>query len=219
MSKRRGFTLIELLVVIAIIAILAAILFPVFAKAREKARQSTCLSNVKQLGLGIMQYKQDYDETFPLYSATISWCQAITPYVKSLGIFKCPSDSTPGQILSYTNNAYLMSHPWYGWGVAASDAAVNEPAKTVALVDGYGDPYYGPITSLAPGSPLWNGPFGFPCFATGPEPAYSQHQMATGGKKHTGGVNCAFADGHGKWVRTDGLTGNQYTIGEATFYL
>ncbi|MBM3498472.1 MAG: DUF1559 domain-containing protein [Armatimonadetes bacterium] len=93
MRRSQGFTLIELLVVIAIIAILAAILFPVFARAREKARQTSCLSNVKQLGLGVMMYCQDYDETYPGYyppwPATVpspqgcSWWEGIYPYVKN----------------------------------------------------------------------------------------------------------------------------------------
>ena len=95
-SKFSAFTLIELLVVIAIIAILAAILFPVFAQAREKARQTSCLSNTKQLGLAIYQYVQDYDETLPngtyLYGSVGGWAGQIYPYVKSAGVFRCPSD-------------------------------------------------------------------------------------------------------------------------------
>ena len=99
---RRGFTLIELLVVIAIIAILAAILFPVFAKAREKARQSSCLSNIKQLGLAELQYAQDYDECFsplgynnsnPADWGQMGWAVRIEPYAKNVQIFKCPSQS------------------------------------------------------------------------------------------------------------------------------
>ncbi len=104
----KGFTLIELLVVIAIIAILAAILFPVFAQAREKARGISCLSNNKQIGLAFMQYVQDYDETFPPSRFTTTkndtsgrympWSVNIQPYVKNVDIYKCPSDNTPADI-------------------------------------------------------------------------------------------------------------------------
>src|SRR5688572_7142500 len=106
LRKRRGFTLIELLVVIAIIALLAAILFPVFARARENARRTTCQSNMKQMALGMIQYTQDYDEKFgfggcgstcadfPTECGTAgSWAEMVQPYIKSTQIFKCPSDS------------------------------------------------------------------------------------------------------------------------------
>jgi len=101
-NARKGFTLIELLVVIAIIAILAAILFPVFAKAREKARQITCASNLKQIGIGLAMYIQDYDESYPSgtdsnYNGSTDlngWAGQINPYLKSLGILKCPDDAT-----------------------------------------------------------------------------------------------------------------------------
>ncbi len=100
--RRKGFTLIELLVVIAIIAILAAILFPVFARARENARRSSCQSNLKQIGLGFAQYTQDYDEKLPATDGwyrtsptgpTATWDLLIQPYVKSTQILTCPSDS------------------------------------------------------------------------------------------------------------------------------
>ena len=105
--KQRGFTLIELLVVIAIIAILAAILFPVFAQARAKARQASCTSNVKQMSLGVMMYIQDYDETFPYWNWGDSygsgsrtpnhfesfWANAIYPYVKNGQVYACPSSN------------------------------------------------------------------------------------------------------------------------------
>jgi prepilin-type N-terminal cleavage/methylation domain-containing protein/prepilin-type processing-associated H-X9-DG protein len=101
--KRRGFTLIELLVVIAIIAILAAILFPVFAQAREAARKSTCLSNARQLATAAQMYTQDYDETFSISLYMVSFAppriftvyDALNPYMKSSAILRCPSDHTP----------------------------------------------------------------------------------------------------------------------------
>ncbi len=150
MNKKQGFTLIELLVVIAIIAILAAILFPVFAKAREKARQASCQSNLKQLGLGILQYVQDNDELMPqgvvpgpattLQQGNCNgvgkgWAGEIYPYVKSTGVYKCPDDSTNnytggpagvGVPVSYALNQYTP-------GIAL--ALFNAPASTVMLYE------------------------------------------------------------------------------------
>lgn len=126
-SKRRAFTLIELLVVIAIIAILAAILFPVFARARENARRASCQSNLKQIGLGLMQYTQDYDETMPMLWSVDSpvnsgnaapgytWRDAVQPYVKSWQIFKCPSDSR-SIVPSNSNVDSSYGANMAGWG-------------------------------------------------------------------------------------------------------
>ncbi|MBC8142297.1 MAG: prepilin-type N-terminal cleavage/methylation domain-containing protein, partial [Armatimonadetes bacterium] len=91
-GKRNAFTLIELLVVIAIIAILAAILFPVFAQARDKARQTACLSNQKQIGLAITQYIQDFDETYPTDWNGVSYRNHLQTYMKSRDIWRCPSN-------------------------------------------------------------------------------------------------------------------------------
>ena len=123
-GAKRAFTLIELLVVIAIIAILASILFPVFGRARENARRSSCQSNLKQIGLGIIQYTQDYDETFPVGNGSgwwqVNWSRNVQPYLKSVQVFRCPSD--PGAPiknfgtfstaqLSYVSNGYTA---WNG---------------------------------------------------------------------------------------------------------
>lgn len=112
---RRGFTLIELLVVIAIIAILAAILFPVFAKAREKARQSSCLSNCKQLGLAVLSYAQDYDEWVAPWEYYISGTMTYyptfyVPYIKNTQIWNCPSRTG-----AYSAWAQLSAFPHYGY--------------------------------------------------------------------------------------------------------
>jgi prepilin-type N-terminal cleavage/methylation domain-containing protein/prepilin-type processing-associated H-X9-DG protein len=143
----RGFTLIELLVVIAIIAILAAILFPVFAQAREKARAISCLSNTKQLTLGMLQYIQDYDETSPAGALIPAgqacagsrmpgrgWAGEIYPYVKSVQVYKCPDDPTtsnttvspPYVPVSYGVNMYFSN---------ASLASLAAPTKTVLLFE------------------------------------------------------------------------------------
>jgi prepilin-type N-terminal cleavage/methylation domain-containing protein/prepilin-type processing-associated H-X9-DG protein len=147
-----GFTLIELLVVIAIIAILAAILFPVFAQAREKARQASCLSNLKQIGTALLMYVQDYDEQFPSGSklaypngvtnlnpleAGVGWAGQIYPYTKSAQILKCPDDSTsPVNATNATQALYPVSYV-YNFNLATnpSDASLNAPATSVGLAE------------------------------------------------------------------------------------
>jgi prepilin-type N-terminal cleavage/methylation domain-containing protein/prepilin-type processing-associated H-X9-DG protein len=145
--KNSGFTLIELLVVIAIIAILAAILFPVFAQAREKARQTACLSNTKQMGLAVAQYIQDYDEMLPMggydtAARNSRWYRDIYPYIKSVGVFSCPSETrdtingvntnfnpvyqaataTRPEGPSY-NGAYAANGNWFGYGTSSAGAS------------------------------------------------------------------------------------------------
>ena len=162
-NRARGFTLIELLVVIAIIAILAAILFPVFAKAREKARQVTCASNEKQLGLAILGYVQDYDESFPTGSAGntsgTGWGGCIYPYVKSIAAFSCPDDPTTSHVNyeGYGETDYVDSYGfnrnlgndngnlWNGYQPTNHLGQLNAPSKTILLfeITGYTAPFDG----------------------------------------------------------------------------
>jgi len=161
MYSRKGFTLIELLVVIAIIAILAAILFPVFAQAREKARAIACLSNTKQLALAFAQYEQDYDEKTPNgvnpYGGGQGWAGQIYGYVKSPGAYLCPDDSTaknngatPFNISSFAYNSQVSiacAGPANGYSPNCSPDSVtlssyNAPASTVLLAEVQGSTGY-----------------------------------------------------------------------------
>jgi prepilin-type N-terminal cleavage/methylation domain-containing protein/prepilin-type processing-associated H-X9-DG protein len=152
----KGFTLIELLVVIAIIAILAAILFPVFAKAREKARQTSCASNERQVGLAIIQYIQDNDEKFPSgFGSTLAgqgWAGSVYPYAKSTGLLKCPDDST--SILSADNRyvpiSYAFNSNLGGAGTSGSLASMQSPASTVMLFEVTGA--QAPVSDLQEGT-------------------------------------------------------------------
>jgi len=189
---RRGFTLIELLVVIAIIAILAAILFPVFARAREKARQSSCLSNVKQLTIAMLQYVQDYDERFPGHRFLVNagygyWYQVITPYIKNDNVFDCPS-YTGSNAISYGYNGYgTTAANGLGWRYASSSgpapsqwppslAQVTSPANMIMLGDHSG--------------------------STGDMCGYGNLGASNlPAARHNDGANLSFVDGHAKWMK------------------
>jgi len=191
--SKRGFTLIELLVVIAIIAILAAILFPVFARAREAARKSTCQSNLKQLALGIRMYMQDFDEKYPQKGNTgydgydENWAghggwqtgqivlgDALNPYLKNAAIWQCPSDqnvSNNPRVVnrrwsSYHFRHFLSAPPNYGWGLEFGDSSLAYPASIFMFC----------------------------------EVDYANHEKGAGMKATS---NFAFADGHVKAFQND----------------
>ena len=207
---RSAFTLIELLVVIAIIAILAAILFPVFAKAREKARQTACLSNEKQLGLGILQYAQDNDETMPLCPNDRGWAGEIYSYVKSAGVYKCPDDSyNNGQAtVSYAFNTNVV-----GKNPAGVLSAQASPAVTVVLCEGTNigtdvtNPLENGSDAVTGGSYVGNGAqlldtglVGNPPLATPRDPSYLKG-------RHTDGSNYLMCDGHSKYLKGIAVSG------------
>ncbi len=184
--RRPGFTLIELLVVIAIIAILAAILFPVFAKAREKARSASCLSNLKQIGIATMQYVQDYDETYGYGTIMISGADnyfphTLQPYCKSVQVFVCPSGHK-GNLPGLSNGGTIACS--YGWNCyvnGKSMAAVDKPAELIQLVD------------VKSGCHLWDPTHIWP-------PASAAERIGSPGW-HMDGCNVAFGDGHAKWLQ------------------
>ena len=203
---RKGFTLIELLVVIAIIAILAAILFPVFAKAREKARQTSCLSNVKQIGLAVMQYAQDYDERFcptrlRASGVIFNYSYGLMPYVKNTQVFTCPSASTVGANWNppdaagnvykpaYGQNCYAVGDPADASYVGASLGTLTQPASTIILLD-----FSQQCIKANPGT---CGCGGGTCHATRMVDEFIKNTYKS--CRHNDGVNTLMADGHAKW--------------------
>ncbi len=197
-QRRAGFTLIELLVVIAIIGILASMLMPVFAQAREQARKTVCLSNMKQLGLALMMYTQDYDETYPaqdhLYiqpccpfwldsaygvpdwatSPYANWAEAIFPYTsKEKGIYQCKSNK--GWTANSNPKSPGLSYIYNGFASGRSEAAVTEPSRFVELWD------YRYLTSFAVADPVPTGWAYWPGWAA-----------------HPGQFNILYFDGHAK---------------------
>lgn len=192
--KKYGFTLIELLVVIAIIAILAAILFPVFAKAREKARQTSCISNLKQIGIAELQYAQDYDETLPLAVSLIGWrvytyFDLIQPYVKNTQLFRCPSDSV-GEVdftaIGAGRHCYCPNLRWVTGNTKFLHGVItgwNMPSASLSdLVDASAMP------SVAD--------------AKGPVDANLVSKVVPG-QRHNGGCNIVYCDGHAKWLNPE----------------
>jgi len=202
-KRAKGFTLIELLVVIAIIAILAAILFPVFARARENARRTSCMSNLKQIGLGWMQYIQDYDEKLPEYGAGGATqypggiFEVMQPYLKSTQVYQCPSDSggpqAPGTAgyTDYVVNLFLAYNGRTGYGVAAL-AAIDSPSLVVVFND----------YTAGSGRGWFTGTHGKNCGSTACDPEIATFTSGYG-LRHLDGLNYAFADGHAKWLKSE----------------
>ncbi|MEN6645325.1 MAG: DUF1559 domain-containing protein [Armatimonadia bacterium] len=196
MYRRQGFTLIELLVAIAIIAILATILFPVFAKAREKARQTSCLSNLKQIGLALKAYCQDYDETncraYYGGSRVVRWHQAIAPYVKNDDLFRCMSsgqeiDPYSGLYMSYGMSSFNFApgaYPsfWYGPG----DEEIGDASGTIWVTD-----------SKHPTDPTQGS------YYVGGGAVFSE-PVTRVAYRHNEGFNALYYDGHAKWARSSG---------------
>lgn len=201
--KVQGFTLIELLVVIAIIAILASILFPVFAQARAKARQSVCLSNIRQLSLAILMYGEDYDERFPpsaqrlssgkVTSSSLIWPAYIFPYAKNQGVFVCTATgSESGYFETWQDRGRLsiglnrdlenrIDNTTYSWSV------FTYPANSILLADS------------TPGETSLGGR-GFQ--VVGDRPPDTQSAISS---RHHEGTNVGLVDGHVKWYRSDSV--------------
>ena len=219
-GARHGFTLIELLVVIAIIAILAAILFPVFARARENARRASCMSNLKQISLGVFQYTQDYDEKLVpvrtiISGAGVTWNVIVQPYLKSRQIFVCPSISD--QLLndyrpSYGMNVTLSNTPMDTTG-GVSLASINNPSELIMLADdslqakasqcdGYG---YGGNQADQGFPIMWWDPTGARSYPSPVNIGGDTKEVVGPDARHLGGANAAYADGHVKWNKYEKL--------------
>ncbi len=212
-NRARGFTLIELLVVIAIIAILAAILFPVFSKARAKAQQTVCLSNLKQLGLAMHMYATDWDNVHlpDQYQMAVHWLEptyAWDPYIKNDQIWVCPirpvqpgqEGDPPGYWLSYTIgiNSIPPSSPTYWTDDAIhslNDSGVRDPAMTPIVGD-----------NNRPGDPVW---YNW-------NASWAVYGAYGGAKTHNGGIQLTLLDGHAKWFSTDNLN-QMYNDGTMQF--
>jgi prepilin-type N-terminal cleavage/methylation domain-containing protein/prepilin-type processing-associated H-X9-DG protein len=226
-SKRRGFTLIELLVVIAIIAILASILFPVFARARENARRTGCANNLKQIALGVMQYTQDYDEKFPIHAtstdpntgfvlngmttSSTTWIKGIMPYVKSIQVFVCPSAQKVSLVAQEPNAT--NSNSYFANGVVIRrDGTTGTPSPlSVAAVDEAAN-----VIMFQEYINVVNGALQRPYATNTTTYRYFNYTGQGSNRSHFDGGNIAFVDGHVKWRKYSSVCLNEYGVTAAT---
>jgi prepilin-type N-terminal cleavage/methylation domain-containing protein/prepilin-type processing-associated H-X9-DG protein len=213
MKRQRGFTLIELLVVIAIIAILAAILFPVFAKAREKARQTSCMSNVRQVMTAFVAYRTDYDgRCNPCwYGNQWGWDQdgtdfqsfhtLLQPYMKNMQLWSCPSKPDINMCRRGPNGRIIASLGWNcGFVSTRPETDFAKPSGTIVCADTWGggdDPRVNPINCAIYYQRYDGG--GRSC--SNSCPTMTTHTWLEPNARHNGGINCGFFDGHAKWAK------------------
>ena len=218
---KRGFTLLEVLVLLFIVCILAALLFPIYAGKRESARLSSCQSNLKQIGLGFLQYERDYDEKHPLayadddgsdtYDASLDrgWMQLVQPYIKSTAVFQCPNEpsdySPPLRATDY----------WYSAPISQTKQLtdVTKPAQTVLCGDGVAASaalvathsaitYNGNAPTLKYDGEIWD---------------TTEKTNGKGGRRHMDGMNFLFCDGHVKWLKPETVGAAKVSEKKPTF--
>ena len=218
---KRAFTLVEILVVLFVIGVLAALTFPIFARARENARRSSCQSNLKQIGLGFMQYVRDYDETFPLattdddasgdYDANFDkgWAQNLQPYIKSTQVFQCPSEDK-----NYVPPLHATDY-WYSAPISQNRtiAQIAKAAQTVLAGDGVAASsallathgalaYKGDAPTLKYNGEIWD---------------ITEKTNGKGGRRHGEGMNFLFCDGHVKWLKPETVGADPISARKPTF--